>query len=153
MMEFSTAVQEVLAELDEDLEYPFPFKVDDRECRYRRPLPGEGVALTTAMASHIPTWQKFSATVEIVFAVIRDEDREYLQHRMLDTSDPFSRLAPRFLLGTDETDGLVHDMLEHWSGRPTEPSSSSSGSPRTTGRGSTQSTRKSNSSASRSRSS
>lgn len=149
MREFTTALEEDL----EELEYSLSFVLDDETYRFRRPVGGEAIALSAAMATRRSKTEKFAATIDIVLQVMDEDSRQRFSERLLDVDDPFSRQAPLILAGDGEEDGLVHEMIREWSGRPTRSSSSSSSRQPKAGGGSTRSTRTSTSSRSRSRSS
>jgi hypothetical protein len=128
MREFTTAVEEVRESLGDE-HWPLTFKVDGRVMHFRRPEGGEGVLLITAMAMHNDVMSKFASTLDIVSRVLRPDDRDWLNSRFLDPTDPLSRQAPMLMAGTGDEGGVIHEIVEQWGARPTESPSPSSASP------------------------
>jgi hypothetical protein len=145
MREFTTAVQEVRENLGDE-EWPLEFKLDGRTMHFRRPEGGEGVLLVTAMAMHNDVMSKFAATLDIVSRVLRPDDRDWLNARMLDRRDPMHTQAPVIMAGDGDDGGVVQEIVSQWGARPTESSSPSSSSPPVAGPDSNPYTRPSTSS-------
>jgi hypothetical protein len=135
MREFTTVVTEIQERLGDD-EWPLEFKLDGRVMHFRRPHGGEGVLLITAMAMHNDIMSKFSSTLDIVSRVLRPDDRDWLNSRMLDTRDPMHIQAPTIMAGGEGEGGVVQEIVRQWGGRPTESPSPSSESPPDAGPGS-----------------
>lgn len=135
MREFTTVATEVKESLGDE-EWPLEFMLDGRVMHFRRPHGGEGVLLITAMAMHNDIMSKFSSTLDIVSRVLRPDDREWLNSRMLDVRDPMHIQAPTIMAGGDNGGGVVHEIVAQWGGRPTGSPSPSSASPPDAGPGS-----------------
>lgn len=136
MREFNTAVTEIKESLGDE-EWPLEFMLDGRVMHFRRPHGGEGVLLITAMAMHNDIMSKFSSTLDIVSRVLRPDDRDWINSRMLDPRDPMHIQAPTIMAGDDSGDGgVVQEIVRQWGARPTESPSPSSASPPPAGPGS-----------------
>lgn len=129
MREFNTAIQEAKEELGDE-GWPLEFMLDGRVMHFRRPHGGEGVLLITAMAMHNDIMSKFGATLDIVSRVLRPDDKEWLNARMLNPRDPMHIQAPVIMAGDDQgNEGVVQEIVRQWGARPTESPSPSSASP------------------------
>lgn len=128
MREFNTAVQEIQESLGDE-QWPLEFKLDGRVMHFRRPNPGEGVLLIAAMAGHNDVMSKFANTLDMVFRVLRPDDKDWLNARILDTRDPMHQQAPTIMAGDENGGGVVHEIVSQWGARPTESPSPSSASP------------------------
>lgn len=117
MKEFVTAVQEVLEGEEQEEQY-IPFKLDDREMRAYQPTDGQLIFMLAAMGRGQTSDQRFAAIMNILFESLRDDDRDYLESRLL-TRDPNRRIPP------EKIEEIFAYLTEEWFARPTQPSSDS----------------------------
>lgn len=143
MRSFQTAVREKVS-TDEGEEYPYEFELDGRTVRFRSPSSGEGTILTMALARHNSFNTKLAAALDVFFRVIEPDAKQWLQDRLMDLDDGFDGMS---LIGDDEErgEGILYAMIEEWSGKDTQSSTSSSPRSRSTGTGSKQRTPRSTS--------
>lgn len=128
MKEFISAVEEVEAEDNgTPVEEQFiPFKVDGRELRAYPPTDGQLVFILAALGRGQSNDQRFAAIINIMLASLREEDRDYLEGRLLDR-DPKNRLKP------EKIEEIFEYLSEEWFARPTQPQSGSAPSPQIDG--------------------
>lgn len=134
--EFSTdvAVLKEFREATAGEPFPYKFRLDGRDMRFRRPDPGEGVQLLVIVGGHNGEWSRFGAYVDIIQRVLHPDDRAWLMRRILNPEDPMSVQYPQILAGKDGQGGVMRNVVAQWGGRPTEsPQPSSSESPPPTG--------------------
>ena len=118
---FSTAVEETLGEeLDGKTveEQYIEFEIDGRTLRAFHPTPGQLVFMLAAMGHGQSAEQRFAGILNIVFAALRDEDRDYVEARLL-SRDPKDRKFHETL------EGVFEFLAEEWFATPTEQPSDS----------------------------
>lgn len=135
MKEFLTAAKEAVEGADEVLEVP----IDGVIYKAYQPTDGQYAFVMATTGKHASTQDQIAGQVNFFLSLFEQEDADALARRLLDREDPF---------GLEEVTEIFTAMMEEWTGRPTQSSSGSSGSQRTTGRKSTPRTQKSISSAS-----
>lgn len=105
------------------------FKVDGVEITSRRPTEDQIVFLMAAEASDIRTGSsKMAAVIDFGLSIFDAESSQYLGSRLLDPEDDFSFVAPEVNAGEEEPAsfmGIISDLIEEWSNRPTKPFSDS----------------------------
>jgi hypothetical protein len=111
---FTSEVADVTAEAI-DLEYPYDFTLDDRVVNYRKPGAGEALLLLAATGRHVPPIQKLAAIVDLFATVIEPKDQDWIIQMVQN-----GLLGPKTLFGEHGDDGILADMLEEWSARPTK---------------------------------
>jgi hypothetical protein len=128
LKEFITAVEEVL---NEDAGTPVEekyveFKLDDRVMRSYPPNDGQLAFMLAAMGRGQSADGRFAAIINIMLECLRDEDRDYMEGRLL-SRDPKKRLPVK------QIESIFEYLTEEWFGRPTQPSSDSAPSPQSDG--------------------
>jgi hypothetical protein len=131
MREFVTAVA-AKEELDAEGWIDFPVVEQDADgkevrrvnCRAKRPSSGQLAYLTASIHGRAPIERKISGAINFCMAIMDEDTAGYLSDRLLDQRDPFE---------LEQLQGLIFQLIEEWSGRPTEPSSDSSESGGTSG--------------------
>ena len=122
--EFTTAVEDIVAEDDgvkaED-QY-VEFKLDGREMRAYPPTDGQLAFMLAAMGRGQTSDQRFAAIINIMLSSLRDDDRDYMESRLL-TRDPKVRLPVKRI------EEIFTFLTSEWFARPTQPSSGSVPSP------------------------
>jgi len=134
MQEFKVASKRAAQEDDEVIEIPF----GDRTLISKIPTPGQSALFYARLVSPATEEERDNGPVNAVFGLLRsilaDGDVPYLKQLLGEGRIEFSTLFG----GDDENpSGLVEELLRQASGRPTEPSSDSSPSQKSTGRPST----------------
>lgn len=138
MKEFVTAVEEVVSEdereakikalmaqgktreeAEAETEEPFiPFKLDGRELRAYQPTDGQLTFMLAALGRGQTQDSRFAAIINIMMEALRDEDKDYLESRLL-TRDPKNRLKLK------QIEEIFEYLTEQWFANPTqEPSGS-----------------------------
>ena len=142
MKEFITAVEDVIAEDEreekikalmsreenpltrEDAEAEVDgtkyteFKIDDRVMRAYQPHEGQLTFMLAALGRGQTQDQRFSAILNIMFESLRDDDRDYLESRLL-TRDSKKRIPMK------QIEAIFEYLMEEWFARPTQQSSDS----------------------------
>lgn len=146
MREFDTAVKAV-TEDPEEVQEGSTFKINERdengelirtvECRYFRPSDGQIAMVMASVGRHANLHAKLAGIIDFFVAVLDEESHFYLVDRLMDREDPF---------GLEEVEAIMAEMMEEWTGRPTQPPSASTQSRSSGGRKSAQRTTKSTSS-------
>lgn len=134
MREFITAVKEKAGE-DEQIDVP----IDGVIYTAYKPTDGQFAFVMATTGKHASSQDQIAGQINFFLSLFEKEDADALAHRLLDRTDPF---------GMDEVSEIMSEMLEDWTGRPTQQSSASSRSRKTAGPKSTPTTRKSISSTS-----
>lgn len=116
---FTSEVADVVSEVEGD-EYIYDFKLDDRVVRYRKPRSGEAMMMVIVSSKHTPLVDKLAGVVDLFATVIHPANKDWVIHKIYDGS-----IGPKVLFGEDGDDGVLADMLEEWSARPTKASSDS----------------------------
>lgn len=137
MQEFKVAAKRAAKEDDEAtpvIEIPF----GDRTLISKIPSPGQASLFYARLVSDSTEEERDNGTVNAVFGLLRSVlapgDVPYIKELLGEGRIEFSTLFG----GDDENErGLVEELLREASGRPTEPSSDSSSSQKSTGRPST----------------
>jgi len=94
----------------------------------REPGDGQVAFLMSRSAKHVSNADKVVAFLNFFDSVLDDETQSYVSNRLLDPRDPF---------GLEEVQDLIADLMEEWSGRPTESLRGSTPSQQSTGLSST----------------
>lgn len=120
MKEFTTAVAEVVAEDDgTPVEEQFvAFKVDGRELHAYNPTPGQLTFMLANLGRGQTADSRFAAIINIMMESLRDEDKDYLESRLL-TRDKAKRLDIK------QVEEIFEYLTEEWFGTPTQSSSDS----------------------------
>ena len=139
MKEFTTAVEDVLAEDEREEQIKAlmeqgktrdeaeaevsgetyaEFTLDGRVMRAYSPNEGQLAFMLAALGRGQTSDQRFAAIVNIMMESLRDEDKDYLESRLI-TRDRKRRLP----LSTIEA--IFEHLTEEWFGRPTKPQSDS----------------------------
>lgn len=142
MKEFITAVEEVEAEdereakiaalmesgktreeAEAEVEPYTAFKIDGRELRAYAPHEGQLTFMLAALGRGQTQDQRFAAIVNIMLETLRDEDRDYLENRLL-TKDRKKRIPLKTV------EAIFEHLVEEWfGGKVTPPSSDSATTP------------------------
>lgn len=127
MKEFTTAVEEVVSEDDreekvlalveagktrEEAEAEVPegfvvFKIDGREMHAFPPTDGQLAFMLAALGRGQTADSRFAAIINIMLESLRDEDKDYLESRLL-TRDPKKRL------GMKQVEAIFEHLTEEW---------------------------------------
>lgn len=134
MKEFITAVEDVIAEdereekilalIEEgktreeaeeevDDDKPIEFSVDGRVMHAYRPTDGQLAFMLAALGRGQTSDQRFAAILNIMFEALRDEDKDYLEARML-TRDKKKRIP------MSQIEAIFEHLTEEWFARPTQ---------------------------------
>lgn len=134
MKEFTTAVEDVLAEdereeqilalieqgktreeaeAEVDFDPYTEFKLDGRVMRAYRPTDGQLAFMMAALGRGQTQDQRFAAILNIMFESLRDDDKDYLESRML-TRNKKTRLPMK------QIEAIFEHLTEEWFGRPTQ---------------------------------
>jgi hypothetical protein len=126
--EFTTAFEEAAQE-DEgtSVEEQFvEFKLDGRVMRAYSPHEGQLTFMMAAMGRGQTQDQRFAAIINIMLSSLRDDDRDYMESRLL-TRNPKDRLPMK------QVEQIFEHLSEEWFARPTQPPSDSAPSPQSDG--------------------
>lgn len=128
MKEFITAVEEVVQEGEgtPPEEQYVEFKLDGREMRAYQPTEGQLVFMMASLGRGQSQEQRFAAIINILMESLREEDKDYLEGRLL-TRDPKHRLPAK------QIEAIFEYIAGEWFGRPTQPPSDSAPSQQTDG--------------------
>lgn len=128
MKEFTTAFEEVATEDDGTAveEQYVEFKLDGREMRAFQPTDGQLAFMLATLGRGQTSDQRFAAIINIMMSCLRDEDRDYLESRLL-TRDPKNRLP------VTQIEAIFEHLAGEWFGRPTQSPSDSAPSPQSDG--------------------
>lgn len=109
MKEFTTAVEDVLSEdAGEKPEERFiPFSLDGRELHAYQPTDGQLAFMLAALGRGQSNEGRFAAIINIMLACLRDEDRDYLEGRLL-SRDKSERLEIR------QVEEIFGYLTEEW---------------------------------------
>lgn len=105
-----------------------PVLLDDHELVLIPPTPEQYILLLAGMEASTSQHDYMAGAINFIFGLVEGDDRRYLYSRLRDRDDDF---------GLDELLELIEYATEEWGGRPTEPSSDSSGRRQPTGKTST----------------
>lgn len=141
MKEFTTAVEDVIAEDERELKIlalieagksrteaedevdddkPIEFKVDGRVMHAYRPTDGQLAFMLAALGRGQTSDSRFAAILNIMFEALSPEDKDYLEARML-TRDPKKRIPMQ------KIEEIFEHLTEEWFARPTQSQSGSAG--------------------------
>lgn len=101
------------AENEVDRGTPIEFKLDDRVMRAYRPSTGQLAFMMAALGRGQTKDQRFSAILNIMFESLHEDDKDYLESRLL-TSDKNRRLK------VERIEGVFEYLMEEWF-RPSVP--------------------------------
>lgn len=149
MREFDTAVQEAYDETEGLADDGSTFKINERakdgtlvrsvECTYYRPTPEQVAMLMSSLGRHTSHQTQLAGAIDFFVAVLDEDSHAYIVDRLMNRNDPF---------GLEDVEPIIMEMVEEWTGRPTQPPSGSTQSRSNGGRKSTPRTTKSTSSGS-----
>lgn len=126
MKEFTSAYEEVEAEDNGTTEEQYvEFKVDGRVLHAYQPNDGQLAFMLAALGRGQSQDQRFAAIINIMLACLRDEDRDYLESRLLTRGK--DRLPIR------QVEEIFEFLTEEWFARPTKQPSDSAPLPQTDG--------------------
>ena len=126
MKEFTSAVEDAINEENGEEESFTEFMLDGRVMRAYQPTPGQLTFMLAALGRGQTTDQRFAAIINIMMEALRDEDRDYMESRLL-TRDPKRRLKVK------KIEEIFEYLIEEWFARPTQQPSDSAPSPQTDG--------------------
>lgn len=104
------------------------FKVDGIECTAYKPEDGQLAILMATTGRHSNLHEKIAGVINFFVATLDEKSHHHLVDRLLDRKDPF---------GIEEVTDIMKNLVEEWTGHPTE---SSSGSPQSRSSGGRKST-------------
>lgn len=107
---------------------------NDEEIRLVKPTPSQHMVLLGIRGGFSDPSEQLSTFINFFYALVSEDDKQKIRRWLLDPTNEFD--------DTTITD-ILTAATEHWSGRPTEPSSGSTGSRKSTGRKSTSGGRRS----------
>lgn len=97
------------------------FKVDGRLLRSYPPNDGQLAFMLASLGRGQGDEQRFANIVNLMMATLRNQDKDYLETRLLDR-DPKSRLRIK------QVEAIFEHLVEEWFARPTQPASGSASS-------------------------
>lgn len=101
---------------------------NDEEIRLVKPTPAQHMVLLGIQGGFSSAADQMATFINFFYALVSEQDKQKIRRWLLDPTNEFD----------DQTiTDILTEATEHWSGRPTEPSSSSTDSPKSTGRKST----------------
>jgi hypothetical protein len=130
MKDFVTAAKTV-AEKDTPDEGITRFKIDGKEMVAYKPEDGQLILLMATTASHSNLHEKIAGVINFFVAVLDEKSHHHIVGRLMDRDDDF---------GIEEVTDIMHELIEEWSGNPTEGVSGSSPSRSRAGQKSTRRT-------------
>lgn len=122
---------------------PLEVMILDREVTLHSPGSGSLAYLAMSIAGAGNDLVQLGQVINFIMSIFEDEDARYVRGLLLDKNSGFD---------AEDIMDLAIYIVEEWSSRPTNPSTGSSRSPRSTGARTTGATRKVGSTPSRSRS-
>ena len=125
MKEFKSAIDEANAEAagDEAEESYTEFTLDGRVLRAYPPTDGQLTFMMASMGRGQTSDQRFAGIVNIMLESLRDDDKDYLESRLL-TRNPKRRLSVTLI------EQIFEFLMAEWFARPTQqPSGSASSQP------------------------
>ena len=126
MKEFVSAFEETVAEGEEGAEQPIEFKVDGRVLKAYKPNEGQLIFLMAALGRGQQQADRFASIINIMMAALRDEDKDYLESRLLER-DNKKRLRPEII------EQVFEYLMGEWFATPTQEPSDSANSEQTAG--------------------
>lgn len=135
MKEFNTAIREAI----EDQDAPLEFAIDGAKMVAYKPTDGQIAITMAAMSRHTSDQTKAAAAIDFFIAVLDEDSAAHITERLMTREDPF---------GLEEVQDILEFLVEEWIGRPTQPPSGSTRSPKSGGQKSRPRTTKSTSSTS-----
>ena len=97
----------------EDDEGVVTFMLDGREMKAYPPTDGQLAFMLASLGRGQTKEQRFAAIINIMLEALRDDDRDYMESRLL-TRDPKRRLSIKTV------EGIFEHMTEEWFARPTQ---------------------------------
>lgn len=97
----------------EDDEGVVTFTLDGREMKAYPPTDGQLAFMLASLGRGQTKEQRFAAIINIMLEALRDDDRDYMESRLL-TRDPKRRLSIKTV------EGIFEHMTEEWFARPTQ---------------------------------
>lgn len=117
--EFTTAMEDAVADAEGvETEKFTEFSIDGRVLRAYPPTEGQLTFMLASMGRGQTTDQRFAAIINIMMESLRDEDKDYLESRLL-TRDPKRRLHVKTI------ENIFEYLMEEWFARPTQQPSGS----------------------------
>lgn len=113
---------------DDTDEYVWTKPGSDDQLRISRPTPGQHMVLLGMQGGFANATEQMRTFVNYFYALVSTQDKAKVQRWLLDPEEDFE---------VETLTDILTEATEHWSGRPTEPSSNSTGSRSSTGRKST----------------
>lgn len=123
MKEFITAVEDVAIE-DSGVaveEKYISFSLDGREIHAYQPTDGQLAFMLAALGRGQTSDQRFAAIINIMLSSLRDDDKDYMESRLLSRD-------PKFMLPIKKVEQIFEHLTEEWFARPTQPPSDSAAS-------------------------
>lgn len=126
MKEFTTAMEDLVAE-QEGVEEKFTeFNLDGVTLRSYHPTEGQLLFMMAAMGRGQSDQSRFASIINIMLSTFKDSDRDHFEGRLLSRD-------PKDMLPVKQVEQIFEFLTEEWFARPTTPPSDSVGSPPTGG--------------------
>jgi hypothetical protein len=128
--EFTTAVDQANEDQQPDVA-PTTFTIDGNAIEAYRPGDGQLAILIAMTTRHSSDEEHIAGLINFFVSLLDSDGRNYVVQRLLDRRDKF---------GIVQVQAICNWLIGEWSGRPTRPSTGSTGSRSSGGRKSTQRT-------------
>lgn len=106
MKEFTTAYDDVVTEDSPEEKY-VEFTIDGRNMRAYQPHEGQLTFMLANLGRGQTSDQRFAAIINIMLSSLRDDDRDYMESRLL-TRDPAKRLPVKTI------EAVFEYLTEEW---------------------------------------
>lgn len=113
--EYTTAVNAKVDEGTEDADAT-KFKIDGREVTAYRPDEAMIAIVIGRTGSRATPGEVGAAAIDFFYSVLDDKSARWIEDRLFDRKDPF---------GLEQILEILFDLVEEWTGRPTERPSAS----------------------------
>jgi hypothetical protein len=100
-------------EAEAEVEGYIAFKVDGRELHAYPPTEGQLAFMLASLGRGQSNEGRFASIINIMLSCLRNEDRDYLEGRLLDR-DPKNRLPIK------QVEAIFEFLMEEWFARPTQ---------------------------------
>lgn len=131
MSEFERAIE---AEEEPEKVWKHKMEDDDREITVHEPTQGQFAIFMATMGKGSSDGDHIGGVINFFCDLLTDNDRLYIETRLMDRDDVFSKK------GVEKIQGYIEDLVEAWSGRPTKLFFASTPSPKNDGPKSTEPT-------------
>jgi hypothetical protein len=142
-MEFDTAAEEAAKADEPEVPTPITFEPgtkDERVINVYKPNEGQFAMFMASAGRGSTGGDMIGGIINFFIGLLEEEDALYVEQRLMNRRDPFSKKGAEYI------QGFLEGLTEVWAGRPTKPLSVSTQSPESDGPKSTPTTPESTSS-------